>query len=234
MKTIVISVGGSIVVPDGVDPEFVGRFVGTIRKRLEREPETRFALVIGGGSTARHYQAAAGEVAAALGVSIDRSALDTIGIAATRVNAEVIRAAFCELVEDPLVTDPTAAQGITGRVLIAGGWKPGFSTDNVAVRLAESLGSDTVINLSNIPQIYTADPKIDPDATPLDTITWAELTRIVGDEWIPGKNTPFDPVATRRAAELGMTVIAADGRDLANLEALLDGQPFVGTTIKTS
>ena len=54
----------------------------------------------------------------------------------------------------------------------------------------------------------------------------------MGEEWVPGKNTPFDPVATRRAAELGMTVIAADGRDLANLEALLDGRPFVGTTIR--
>lgn len=114
---------------------------------------------------------------------------------------------------------------------MAGGWKPGFSTDNVAVRLAESLGAQTVINLSNIEQIYTADPKTNPDAKPLTEISWNEFFEIAGEEWIPGKNTPFDPVASRRAAELGMKVIAADGRDLDNIEAILDGRAFLGTTI---
>lgn len=226
----VISVGGSIVVPDGVDVDFVSSFVRTLRARLERHPEWKLALVIGGGSTARSYQTAA------RGVTPDASseALDEIGIAATRVNAQVIRTAFGDLCADPIFTDPTAVTAIAGRVLVGGGWKPGFSTDNVAVRLAEALGADTMLNLSNIRQIYTADPKVDPEAEPLDRVTWDELRRIVGDEWIPGKNTPFDPVATRRAAERGMTVIAADGRDLANLEALLDGREFTGTTIAGS
>jgi len=228
-STTVISVGGSIVVPEGVDVDFVSSFVSTLRRRLERDPDAQFALVIGGGSTARRYQQAARELAPDTGSEI----LDEIGIAATRVNAAVIRAAFGDLCEDPVFTDPTAVRRVAGRVLVGGGWKPGFSTDNVAVRLAETLGADTVINLSNIRQIYTADPKLDPGATPLETVSWAELRRIVGDEWIPGKNTPFDPIATRRAAELNMTVIAADGRDLPNFEALLDSRPFVGTTIRS-
>jgi uridylate kinase len=227
-STTVISVGGSIVVPDGVDVEFVSGFVSSLRTRLERRPEAKLALVIGGGSTARAYQRSAKELAS----NVDADTLDEIGIAATRLNAQVIRAAFGSLCEDPVFTDPTRVRSIAGRVLVGGGWKPGFSTDNVTVHLAEALGADTLVNLSNIRQIYTADPKTDPDATPLDTVSWDELRRIVGDEWVPGANTPFDPVATRRAAELGMTVIAADGRDLANLEALLDGRAFVGTTIR--
>jgi len=227
-STTVISVGGSIVVPDGVDVEFVSGFVSSLRTRLERRPEAKLALVIGGGSTARAYQRSAKKLAS----NVDADTLDEIGIAATRLNAQVIRAAFGSLCEDPVFTDPTRVRSIAGRVLVGGGWKPGFSTDNVTVHLAEALGADTLVNLSNIRQIYTADPKTDPDATPLDTVSWDELRRIVGDEWVPGANTPFDPVATRRAAELGMTVIAADGRDLANLEALLDGRAFVGTTIR--
>ena len=227
-STTVISVGGSIVVPDGVDVEFVSGFVSSLRTRLERRPEAKLALVIGGGSTARAYQRSAKKLAS----NVDADTLDEIGIAATRLNAQVIRAAFGSLCKDPVFTDPTRVRSIAGRVLVGGGWKPGFSTDNVTVHLAEALGADTLVNLSNIRQIYTADPKTDPDATPLDTVSWDELRRIVGDEWVPGANTPFDPVATRRAAELGMTVIAADGRDLANLEALLDGQAFVGTTIR--
>jgi uridylate kinase len=54
---------------------------------------------------------------------------------------------------------------------------------------------------------------------------------MVGDDWTPGKNLPFDPVATRRAAELGLQVITAGGRNLANVEAILEGREFTGTLI---
>ena len=225
--TTVISFGGSIVVPTHVDTEFVNNFVSRIRDRLRRNTAWRLALVIGGGATARAYQQAARN----MDPDCSPVTQDRIGIAATRINAEVVRAAFGSLCPDPVVTDPTAPGPITGRVVIAGGWKPGFSTDNVAVHLAESLGATTVINLSNVKQIYTADPKTNADAEPLTAISWSEFLEIAGEEWIPGKNTPFDPVASRRSAELGMTVIAADGRDLDNLEAILEGRDFLGTTI---
>lgn len=226
-RTTVISLGGSIVVPDRIDTAFVRSFVNRMRDRLRRDAGWRLAVVIGGGATARLYQQAARD----LDPDCPPETQDRIGIAATRVNAEVVRAAFGSLCPDPLVTNPTTPGPITGKIIMAGGWKPGFSTDNVAVRLAESLGAQTVINLSNIEQIYTADPKTNPDAKPLTEISWNEFFEIAGEEWLPGKNTPFDPVASRRAAELGMKVIAADGRDLDNIEAILDGREFLGTTI---
>jgi len=225
--TTVMSVGGSIVVPDSVDTGFVTEFVGRMRSRLEKNPSWRLAIVVGGGATARRYQSAARDMCP--GCSTDT--LDTIGVAATRVNAQVMRAAMADLCRDPVITNPTEPGPITGRVVVAGGWKPGFSTDNVAVRLAESLGADTVINLSNIKQIFTADPKVDPNSSPLTHVSWREFFAIAGDEWVPGKNTPFDPIASRRAASLSMRVVAADGRDLDNLDAILDGESFVGTTV---
>jgi len=225
--TTVISLGGSIVVPDHVDTKFINSFVSRMRDRFVREPAWLLALVIGGGATARAYQQAARNMVP----DCPAVTLDRIGIAATRINAEVIRAAFGQLCPDPVITNPAAPGLITGKVVVSRGWKPGFSTDNVAVHLAESLGATTVINLSNIKQIYSADPKINPDATPLTALSWSEFLGIAGEEWTPGKNTPFDPIATRRAAELGMKVIAADGRDLDNLDAILDGRAFVGTTI---
>ena len=54
---------------------------------------------------------------------------------------------------------------------------------------------------------------------------------MAGDEWIPGFNVPFDPVATKKAAELNMKVIAADGKNLENLQNIFDGKDFVGTVI---
>jgi uridylate kinase len=97
--------------------------------------------------------------------------------------------------------------------------------------LAEAFGADTVANLSNIAKVHTADPRVDPSARPIDAISWKDFRAMVGDEWVPGKNAPFDPVASRRAEELGLRVVCAAGRDLANLRAILDGKPFVGTTI---
>ncbi|HOX92988.1 MAG TPA: UMP kinase, partial [Spirochaetales bacterium] len=156
---------------------------------------------------------------------------DWIGIMATRLNAQLVKACFGALCPQDVVTDPSAVSVFQGRVLVAGGWKPGFSTDFDAVVLAQRFGAREIVNLSNIAKVYTADPKLDPSAQPIDAISWDEFRAIVGDEWVPGKNAPFDPVASRRAQELGLRVVCAAGKDLANLEAILDNREFVGSTI---
>jgi len=118
-----------------------------------------------------------------------------------------------------------------GRILVAAGWKPGFSTDNDAVVLAQRFSAGTVINLSNIAQVYTDDPKKNPAAKPFERLSWSQMLAIVGSEWSPGKNTPFDPTAARAAALSRIRVIFAEGRNLPNLSAILVGGGFVGTTI---
>ena len=82
--------------------------------------------------------------------------------------------AWC--VED-LVTDPTAVSVFAGRVLVAAGWKPGFSTDNDAVVLAQRFSAQTVVNLSNIAKVYSEDPKKNPAARPVDRLSWKEMLR---------------------------------------------------------
>lgn len=230
---LVISLGGSIVVPDHVDTEFLSSFRSLVEEHLTSTEDT-LVLVIGGGAPARRYQEAYRAVSP---VQHNRDAdlvQDWIGIMATRLNAELVRHALAPFCEDPVAYDPTGEISFTGRVLVAAGWKPGFSTDFVAVRLAERFGADTVVNLSNIAQVYTADPRTDATAQPLDRVSWEEFRSIVGDDWTPGRNLPFDPVATRRAAELGLTVIAADGKNLDNTRAILKGEDFFGTRIGTA
>ncbi len=223
----VISLGGSIVAPEAVDTEFVSDFLKLVSSYLEKAEDRRLVLIVGGGAPARNYQAAYRTIAA----STNHDDQDWIGIMATRLNAELIRASLGELCRNPVVTDPSADFDFTGRVLIGAGWKPGFSTDFDAVVLAERFGAKRVLNLSNIEKVYSADPKIDPGAKPLDRVSWDEFREMVGDDWTPGKNLPFDPVATRRAAELGLQVITAGGRNLANVEAILEGREFTGTLI---
>ncbi|MDR1931884.1 MAG: UMP kinase [Spirochaetales bacterium] len=222
----VISLGGSIVAPEAVDTAYLKDFCLLVREYLAEDAGRKLILVIGGGGPARAYQGAYREIAD----KPENEAQDWIGIAATRLNGELVRGLFPAECRDPLAIDPRNAP-FTGRVLIAAGWKPGFSSDYDAVFLAEKFGADTVINLSNINKVYTADPKKDPAAKPLDRLSWREFLEVVGDEWTPGKNAPFDPVAARKAADLKMQVIVAAGKDLDNLRKILTDKPFTGTLI---
>jgi uridylate kinase len=223
----VISLGGSIIALRGVDAEFLKGFRALVEAHLAADPGRRLIIVCGGGSLARDYQAALRQVAP----DARAEDQDWVGIAATRVNGELLRRVFRSWCVEDLVTDPTAVSVFAGRVLIAAGWKPGFSTDNDAVVLAQRFSAGTVINLSNIAKVYSDDPKTNPDARPLDAVSWKEMLGIVGGEWTPGKNTPFDPTAARAAATSRIRVVFAEGRDLANLAAILDGRPSVGTII---
>ena len=223
----VISLGGSIVAPQEVDTGFVKRFVLLIQSYLDGDAHRRLVFVVGGGGPARTYQQAYRSI------SDDpvETEQDWIGIAATRLNGQLIKAVFHDLCVDPLVTDPTAQVTFSGRILVAAGWKPGFSTDYDAVLLAERFKADSVVNLSNIEKVFTADPRKEPTARPLDRASWTEFRELVGDTWKPGANYPFDPIAAKKAAELQLRVVVAAGRNLENLRAILEGRPFSGTEI---
>jgi uridylate kinase len=225
---MVISLGGSIVAPGNADGQFLKQFSLLIRSLIEDDKELRFIFVVGGGGPARIWQDA---YRAVCGDSVRHEDADWIGIMATRLNAQLVKAVMAELCCQDVVTDPTQAEPLKGKVLLAAGWKPGFSSDNDAVLLAERFNAKTVINLSNIEKVYTADPKKDPSAQPLDRISWDDFRAMIGDEWVPGKNVPFDPVASRHAHKIGLKVICAAGRDLENLKKIICGGDFTGTTI---
>ena len=228
----VISLGGSIIAPDKVDVAFLRSFRKAVLEHLERDPERRVILVCGGGGPAREYQGAYRAVLSDSGTAeMDAEAQDWLGVAATRLNAELVRFLFQPHCPQPVVQDPTAVSVFPGRVLVAGGWKPGFSTDYDAVLLALRFQADTLVNLSNIAKIYSADPKTHPDARPLNRLRWAELQAMVGTTWVPGSNVPFDPVATAEAARARLRLVVAAGRNIENLKRILAGRDFEGTVV---
>lgn len=227
MKTKVVSLGGSLIIPDKIDSAFLGAFRKTVLEFLDEDDERRVILVCGGGSLARRYQSVYRE----LSPDPQSDAADWIGIAATRLNAELCRRLFSSLCPSAVVTDPTEVSIFPGRVLIASGWKPGFSTDYDAVVLAERFSAGTVINLSDIEKVYTDDPATNPEAEPLDHLTWSEYRYLVGDEWVPGRNAPFDPIAAQLAQERRISVVVAEGKNFENVKALLSDSDFVGTVI---
>ena len=242
-NTKVISIGGSIIAPDEPDVELLRKLVNALGRWLAENENGELVLIAGGGGPARAYQAAYRDIEPYIASGTDipffksqdkRDAEDWIGVMATRLNAELLRACFGRLAPFPVVTDPSVApDNWHGRILVAAGWKPGFSSDNDAVLLAEKYGAKEVINLSNIDYVYDKDPKKNPDAKPLEHISWADFCAMVGDKWVPGMNAPFDPIASKRAAKLGLTVICASGHDIDNLRLILDNGDYRGTTITT-
>jgi uridylate kinase len=98
--------------------------------------------------------------------------------------------------------------------------------------LCEDYDVRTVLNLSNVQKVYTDDPNKNPDAKPIDKITWEEFRKLVGDAWHPGMNAPFDPIAAKKAQELGVKVVVLSGKDFDNVNSALDGKEFTGTVIQ--
>ncbi|MBI4437610.1 UMP kinase [Candidatus Uhrbacteria bacterium] len=225
-STLVISVGGSLVVPNGgIDVEFLKDFQGLIHAHFKRG--WRFVVVVGGGGTARHYQEAARGVG-----KLTRDDLDWLGIHSTRLNGHLMRTVLRDVAHPIMIKDPTGSlRQWTKPVLVAAGWKPGWSTDYVAARLAKRLKSKLVVNLSNVDYVYDKDPRKHKDAEAICTISWKAFRRLVGNTWDPGMNVPFDPVASRLAHHSGIRVAILNGKNISNLEGLLTGERFIGTVI---
>lgn len=224
-KIIVISVGGSLIVPEEIDVSWINDFKLMIEKYILKG--YRFILISGGGKTARKYQNAAKQISELTGDD-----LDWLGIHSTRLNAHLIRTIFRKLAHPQIIKDPTQKINFKEKVLVAAGWKPGFSTDLDAVFLAKNFKVKKVINLSNIDYAYDKDPHKFNDAILIKEIDWKGFRKIVGNKWDPGLNAPFDPIASREAEKLKLEVSIMNGKNIKNIEDYLDNKPFIGTVIK--
>jgi len=223
-KTIIISLGGSLIVPQEIDVNWLRSFKELIEKKAKQG--FKFVIICGGGKVCRNYQNASKEIG-----NNNKEELDWIGIKVTQVNAQLVKSMFPNSHKE-IITNPTKKINFKEKIIIAAGWKPGCSTDNDAVLLARNLKVKNLINLSNIDYIYDKDPKKFNDAKVIKEISWKDFRKIVGNKWDPGLNAPFDPIASKEAEKLGMEVAIMNGKSLVNLENYIDGKQAIGSIIK--
>ncbi len=223
---IIISVGGGLIVPEGIDSNFLKKFNELIRHHVKNGK--RFFLVAGGGRTARNYRDAGKAVIG----DMTEEDQDWLGIHSTRLNAHLLRTIFQDIAHPRIIENyDKRLYNWKEPVVIGAGWKPGWSSDYDAVILARDYGSNLIINLSNIDWVYDSDPRKNPNAKPIKKMTWEEMEQLIGTKWIPGMNAPFDPIAAQLAKSLGLTVIVANGSDLSNLSKIIEFDAFKGTVI---
>ena len=228
-KTFVISIGGSAIIKTKINTAFIAKLAQTISD-LQNEG-FRFAVVVGGGKTARDYQAAG----RALGAKDFH--LDDLGIRASRMNAMLIIQALENAYPRVLKRIIDASSIIqSNKIPVYGGVIPGFTTDTVSALLCETLNAD-FINLSNVDGVYSADPRDNPKAKFYPHLTHNELLRIVAKSTSlgasPGQNVILDLPCALILKRSKIRTMVLNAEDLENIKTAVRGGEFKGTLIET-
>jgi uridylate kinase len=221
---LIISLGGSLVVPNNIDIKFIKQFKNIIEEKIKENK--KFIIIVGGGKIARNYQDAAKSL-----IKVSNEDLDWLGIHATRINAHLLLTIFRKYAYYRIIKNPKEKVKFKEKILIAAGWKPGFSTDYDAVLLAKTYNSDTIINLTNIDYVYDKDPNKFKDAKPFKEISWKDYLKLIEQKWIPGMSAPFDPIASKLVQKFKFKVVIINGKKLKNLKNYLENRKFKGTII---
>ncbi len=227
-KKFIIALGGSVICPEKIDSKYLKRFFQFVKKEIKKGH--KFIIVTGGGYTARNYQKVS------LGINrVSKKDRDWLGVYATRLNARLLRVIFKKEAY-PAIFDERFKIKSFGHypIIIGSGWRPGNSTDYVAVRIAGDFKIKRVIILGKPDYVYTSDFEKDKKAKPIKKITWKDYLKLIPFSWSPGLSVPIDPVAARLAKKENIEVIVADGKDFKNLKMILEKKEFKGTLVLPS
>lgn len=182
-KRVLIKISGEALatgIKDGIlNYDYVREICLAIKECNELGVEV--ALVVGAGNIWRGRQ----------GENMDRTRADHMGMLATTINALAIQDAFVQLgvdcrvmtaiamheVAEPYIRNKAVHHLEKGRTVIfgCGIGSPFFSTDTAAVLRAAEINADVVMMAKNIDGVYTADPKLDPTAVKLDSISYMDI-----------------------------------------------------------
>lgn len=222
---IVISLGGSVLVPDEIDEEYFKKFADFV-KWIHKKHE--IAIVTGGGRLARKY------IEPARRFGANETFCDLIGIEATRLNSRLMIAAIGEDTNsEPLGDFETARDLIdSNKIVVMGGTHPGHSTDAVSAILAEYINADLLINATNVDGIYDKDPKKYRDAVMYEKLSADRLVDIVKSHSLDAGNYKLiDILAAKVIQRSKIRAIFLNGNNLENMKNAIAGKKFVGTVI---
>ena len=171
MKKVVISLGGSRIVPDDVDAKFVEEF----RELILKHKKTKFVVVTGGGSTARRYITALRKLHKDLRMQSDA------GIEVTRYHASFLMRLFGKPANEVLPKSIKQVENLLkkNQVVFCGAlrYNPKQTSDGTAASLAAHLKCP-FINLTNVQGIYTKNPKTNKTAKFIKQITWGDFWKM--------------------------------------------------------
>jgi len=224
MKKVVISVGGSVMVPS-LESQNISGYSSVLK---ELSGKCRIWVVVGGGGEARRY------IGVCRTLDMDEASSDEIGIMVTRINASLLIGGLSGAAYPGVAQNYYEAleYSLAGKIVVMGGVTPAQTTDAVSAVLAERVGADLLVNATAVDGIYSADPKKDPHADKYDRITPGKLMEIISHSGMgAGANNIIDMVACKVLERSGIPMLVLNGRDPGNLKKAIVEGIFDGTIV---
>lgn len=226
-KVIVISLGGSLIIPDKINTEFLERFKEIILKNTKKY---KFVVVCGGGKTARSYINGLEK----LTYSNKKYLQTLLGISATKFNARFMTYFFGKETNWGIPSDMREVREFLEKndIVFCGAlrYAKKQTSDATAAKLALFFDSE-FINLTNVNGLYSKDPKKFKSARFIPEISSKEFYKITKKiEYKPGQNFILDQKAAEIIKRHGITTYIL-GPDINNLDRLLNKKHFIGTII---
>ena len=226
-RVIVISLGGSLIVPEKVDFSFLKQFVNTLRKNYKK---WKFVIVCGGGSIARKYIEILKRES-----NPNEKELSTAGIRVTRLNALILMKLFGK--KEANDTLPTTMKEVKSNleknnVVICGALKyePASTSDGTAAKLSHFLKSE-FINMTNVKGLYTANPLTHKGAKFISHETWKRFDERANNMiYHSGQHFVLDQKAAKIIHEDKIKTYIV-GERVENISKILEGRKFTGTII---
>lgn len=225
MKRVVISLGGSVIIPDEVNYKFLKKLRNILRKNYHNH---KFIIVCGGGSIARKY------IAALKDLHRNKKQLAISGIRATRMNALFLMQFFGKEANDFLPLDMKSVRDKLHKnnVVICGALRftSDSTSDGTAARIASLLKCE-FINITDVDGLYTDDPHTNKHAKLVENITWKDFSKKLNAvKFEAGQHFVLDQQASKIILEKKITTYIV-GPHTRNLNKLIRGKKFIGTTI---
>lgn len=181
-------------------------------------------IVVGGGNFFRGVAQQA--------IDMDRVAADHMGMLSTVINSIALqdaiekRGLFCRVmsaiemhqVAEPYIRRRAMRHLEKSRIVIfaAGTGNPFFSTDTAASLRAMEIKADILLKATSVDGIYTADPKTDPNATKLETLTYMDILRL--------NLRVMDQTAVSLCKDNNMPMMVFSMREQGNIVRVVSGE----------
>jgi len=225
-RVIVLSLGGSLIVPEIMDLSYLRKFREVIKANSRK---FKFVIVCGGGTVARKY------ISALRDDGKSEYLQSLAGISVTRLNARFMSYFFNQDPKEGMPTDMKQIKNMLRKddIIFCGAlrYAPNQTSDATAVKLAAYLGTD-FINLTNVRGLYNKNPMKYKDAKFIPQTTIEEFNKIVmaiPDK--PGMHAPVDHTAMRVIREHKIKTYII-GKDAKQLDNLLNGKKFIGSVVE--
>jgi uridylate kinase len=230
-KRVLLKLSGEALAGDlgyGIDTDTLDVIANEVKQL--RDAGTEVAIVVGGGNIFRGVKGAT--------KGMDRATADYMGMLATVLNCLALQDALerknvftrvqsaieMRALAEPYIRRKAVRHLEKGRVVIfaAGVGSPYFTTDTTAALRAMEMNCQVLLKGTSVDGIYTADPKLHPEATRFEDLTYMDV--------LQKRLKVMDSTAISLCMDNKLPIIVFNLRERGTMAKVIRGEPL-GTLV---